>query len=131
MAKASRRALAKIVAERLSAANADGRAVMREVAAYLIENNMLADADAFINDLAEELYAQTGRLVVEVTSARPLTDEARGNLVKYLQDETQAQSVELHEIVDESLIGGLVAKTPAAELDISVRNALRQLTALA
>jgi ATP synthase F1 delta subunit len=131
MAKASRRALARVVAGRLSAEGADGPIVMREVAAYLIDNNMLADAEAFINDLAEELYAQTGRLVVEVTSARPLSDEARTNLVKYLQDETSAGSVELHETVDESLIGGLIAKTPSDELDISVRNALRQLTALA
>jgi ATP synthase F1 delta subunit len=131
MAKASRRALARVVAERLSASNADGQAIMREVAAYLLENNMAEDADAIINDIAEEIFAQTGRLVVEVTSAHALTDEARDNLVKYLQESTQAQSVELHETVDESLIGGLIAKTPSAELDVSVRNTLRQLTALA
>jgi ATP synthase F1 delta subunit len=131
MAKASRRALARVVAERLSASNADGQAIMREVAAYLLENNMAEDADAIINDIAEEIFAQTGRLVVEVTSAHALTDEARDNLVKYLQESTQAQAVELHETVDESLIGGLIAKTPSAELDVSVRNTLRQLTALA
>jgi len=131
MAKASRRALSRIVAERLSAANADGAAIMREVAAYLIEYNMVDDADALINDIAQELYAQTGRLVVEVTSARELSDEARDNLVKYLREATGAGSVELHETVDENLIGGLIARTPLAELDVSVRNKLRQLTALA
>lgn len=104
---------------------------MREVAAYLLDNNMTEEADAIVNDIAEELYVQTGRLVVEVTSAHALTEEARSNLVKYLQDTTQAQSVELHETVDESLIGGLVAKTPSAELDVSVKHSLRQLTALA
>jgi F-type H+-transporting ATPase subunit delta len=130
MAKASRRALAKIVAERLSAANADQSAIIREVAAYLLDNKMTEHADAFINDLAEELYNQTGKLVVEVTSARQLSDEARDNLVKYLQESGDAKTVELHESVDESLIGGLIAKTPSAELDISLRNTLRQLTSI-
>lgn len=133
--KASRRALARIVAARLTAhgidEKSDGKAIMREVAAYLIENHMTDDADAIINDIAEELYAQTGRLVVEVTSARKLTSVARQNLILYLQNNTKATSVELHESVDESLIGGLIAKTPSAELDLSVRHTLRQLTALA
>lgn len=127
----SRRALARIVAGRLKEPGADGRAVMQSVAAYLVQNNMTADADALINDIADEIFRQTGKLVVEVTSARALTDEARANLIQYLQAETEAGEVELHETVDESLIGGLIAKTPSAELDVSVRNKLRQLTALA
>jgi ATP synthase F1 delta subunit len=131
MAKASRHALARLVAERLSASGADGRAIMREVAAYLLENNMTEDADVLINDIADELFRQTGRLVVEVTSARALSDGARQNLTEFLQKKTDAKSVELHETVDENLIGGLIAKTPTAELDVSVRNKLRQLTALA
>ncbi|MDB5181674.1 MAG: hypothetical protein JWP13_437 [Candidatus Saccharibacteria bacterium] len=131
MAKVSRQALARVVAERLSAENSDDSAIMREVAAYLLDHNMADNADTLINDIAVELFKQTGRLVVEVTTARALTDEARTNLIKYLQDKTGATSVELHETVDESLIGGLIAKTPSAELDVSVRNTLRQLTALA
>lgn len=131
MAKASRRALARIIAERLDAANADGKAIMRETAAYLLEHNMTEDADMLVNDIAEELYHRSGKLVVEVTSARTLTDEARTNLIKYLQESTGAKNVELHETVDETLMGGLIAKTPMSELDISVRNKLRQLTALA
>jgi F0F1-type ATP synthase delta subunit len=73
----------------------------------------------------------TGKLTVEVTSAHPLTTEARRNLTTFLQTNTKADSVALHETVDESLIGGLIAKTPSAELDVSVQHTLRQLTALA
>jgi F0F1-type ATP synthase delta subunit len=131
MAGPSRRALARVVANRLAVEGADGVAIMREAAAYLIDNDMVDQADALINDIADELFIQTGRLVVEVTSARTLTEEARSNLIKYLQDATQAKAVELHESVDEGLIGGLVAKTPSAELDVSVRNTLRQLTGIA
>jgi ATP synthase F1 delta subunit len=131
MAKASRRTIARVVASRLAADKADGKAIMREVAAYLLENGMVEDADALINDIANELYERTGQLVVEVTSARPLSEEARTSLTQYLRDTTKAEDIALHELVDEDLIGGLIAKTPSAELDVSVRNKLRQLTALA
>lgn len=131
MAKMSRRTIARVVAERLTRPGADGPAVMREVAAFLLENGMATDADTLINDIADELHTLTGRLVVEVTSARPLSAEARTSLVQYLKDETRADDVELYESVDTELIGGLIAKTPSAELDVSVRNKLRQLTALA
>jgi ATP synthase F1 delta subunit len=131
MAKISRRALARIVADKLSAPSADGPAIMRGVAAFLVENRMTADADVLINDIADELFNRSGRLVVEVTSAHTLTEEARANLVRYLKDSTAANKVEVHETVNEHLIGGLIAKTPSAELDVSVRSRLRQLTSLA
>jgi F0F1-type ATP synthase delta subunit len=91
---------------------------------------MVDDADVLMNDIAEELFRQSGHLSVEVTSAHALSDEARTSLTQYLLQSTQAQSVSLHEAVDQSLIGGLVAKTPSAELDVSVRSTLRQLTGL-
>lgn len=131
MAKASRRALAKLTAARLSAPDADSTVVMKAVAAYLVDAGMADEADALMNDIAEEMFLQTGKLVVEVASARALTDEARKNLINFLQSKTGAAEVELYETVDEGLIGGLVARTPSAELDVSVRNTLRQLTGLA
>jgi hypothetical protein len=84
---------------------------------------MVDDADLIINDIADELYQQTGRLVVEVTSAHPLTDEARQQLTDYLQETTGATTVELHEMTDESLIGGLVAMAT----DLSVHELSKEL----
>lgn len=130
-AKTSRRTIAKIVAAKLAGGSADGPSIMRGLAAYLIEHNMVEDADVLINDIAEELHALTGTLTVEVTSAHPLTDSARAELVRYFQKTAGATDVDLNEMVDESLIGGLIAKTPSAELDVSVRNTVRQLTGLA
>ncbi|HSH18047.1 MAG TPA: F0F1 ATP synthase subunit delta [Candidatus Saccharimonadales bacterium] len=130
MANVSRRALARVIAGKLVAPDADEQAVMRELAAYLMEYNMTEDADVILNDIADELYQQTGRLVVEVTSARPLTDAVRAQLKAYLQETTEAGDVEMHESVDESLIGGVIIKTPSAELDLSVKSKLRQLTGL-
>lgn len=123
----SRRAIARVVAGRLSSGDADGKRVMQELAAYLVENRLVEDADLLINDIADELYQRSGRLVVEVTSAHPLSADARKRLTGYLQEQTGARQVELHELIDKDLIGGLVARTPSAELDVSIRNTLRQL----
>ncbi len=131
MAHASRRAIARVIAGQLMAPGANGQAIMHALAAYLVEHNMTPDADVIINDIADELYKQSGRLVVEVTSARQLSDDARLQLTEYMQDMTHAKTVELHETIDESLIGGLIAKTPSADLDLSVKAKLRQLTGLA
>ncbi len=129
MSQTSRRALARAVADKLSVDGADSRRIMRELAAYLVEHNMTDDADVIINDIAQELYARTGHLVVEVTSAHPLDDTTRQRIIGFFRDKTNATSVELHESINQELIGGFIAKTPSAELDTSVRSRLRQLTA--
>lgn len=131
MAKTSRRALAKIVAAKLLRSGSDSRQVMQELAAFLVVNKMTDDADVIMNNIAVELLDQAGLLTVEVTSAHGLTDEARDRLKEFLAKKTGAQSVQLHEIVDVALIGGLTAMTPSADLDASVRGTLRQLTAIA
>ncbi len=131
--KVSRRLIAQVVAAKLAEQPkaADAKHVMRELAAFLMENKLLDDADVLMNDIAEELYRLTGRLVVEVTSAHPLEDAERTRLTDYLERATGAASIDLHEAVNPGLIGGLIAKTPSAELDVSVQSTLRQLTALA
>ena len=129
--KVSRRTLASAVAAKLVAEPKRSEHWMNVLAAYLVEHDMVNDADMLINDIAHELYEQSGHLVVEVTSAEKLTDTVRKQLVEYLQRETEASSVELHESTDPDLIGGLTARTADAELDASVRSQLRKLTAIA
>lgn len=104
---------------------------MRSLGAYLIEHNMTEHADVIMNDIADELMAQADLLSVEVTSARPLEPSARERLVAFLKSETGAKDVVMHESTDEALVGGLVARTAAGEIDASIRTKLRQLTALA
>jgi F-type H+-transporting ATPase subunit delta len=67
---------------------------------------------------------------VDVTSARKLSDSVRTELKQMMQQATSAKRVELTEHLDSSLIGGLVARTPDAQLDASVRTKLKQLASL-
>lgn len=130
-AKISRRAIAKVVTNQLLAKDADSHAIMKSLAAYLVERNMTEHADVIMNDIADELMRQAELLSVEVTSARPLEPSAREQLIAYLKSATGASRVSMHESTDETLLGGLIARTAAGELDTSIRTKLRQLTALA
>jgi F0F1-type ATP synthase delta subunit len=129
--KVSRRHLAEAITAKLLSEPAKQAHWMQVLAAYLVAHDMVNDADMLINDIAHELLAQSGQLVVEVTSAEALGSAVRQELVTYLQRETDAKDVQLHESTDPALIGGLVAKTADSELDISLRTQLRQLTAIA
>jgi F-type H+-transporting ATPase subunit delta len=95
-----------------------------------MEQHQASDLDLFVNDLAYELHEQSGHLFVDVTSARKLTEAVRSELKHTLQDATGARHIELSEHVDPTLLGGLIARTPDAELDASVRTKLKQLASL-
>lgn len=127
--KTPRTTLARLIAEKLLAEPANQKRWIEALAAYLVENNRVHEADLLLNDIAHELHVQGGHLTVEVTSARPLDVEARSDLQKLLASKTGAQKVWMHETVDPELVGGVIARTPDAELDVSIANTLRQLTA--
>lgn len=129
--KISRRALADAITTKLLAADADTGHVMQTLAAYLVDHNMTQHADAIMNDIGGQLLERAGLLPVEVVSARPLAPETREQLIGFLKEQTGATQVDLHESIDETMIGGLVARTPFGELDTSIRSKLRQLTTMA
>lgn len=128
--KVSRRQLARTVAAKLLAEPARREHWVRALAAYLVETDRTDEADQVLNAIAHELLEQDGLLAVEVTSARPLTDNIRTELTDYLKKATGAAKVQMAEQVDADLVGGLVARTPNQELDTSVRSQLRRLASI-
>lgn len=130
MSKLSRRVIARVIAAKLLAEPARRSHWMRVTAAYLVENNMESDVDLLLNDIAHEIFVQGGQLFTTVTSARPLTDSVRAELKRTLQEATGAKQVAFSEQVDPSLLGGVVAQTPDAQLDLSVRTRLKQLATI-
>jgi F0F1-type ATP synthase delta subunit len=128
--KVSRRVLARTVAAKMLAEPKNAGHWIKVVAAYLLEHNLADDADLVIGDIERELFVQGGQLNVSVTSARPLSAHLREELKNYLKQATRAKHVSVSEQIDASLVGGLVAKTPDGELDLSVRSKLKQIAAL-
>ena len=61
-----------------------------------------------------------------VTTATPLTDSLRNNIVKYIK-EGSGKRVELTELVDENIIGGAIIRMGDMQLDASVSSELTEL----
>ncbi|MCL2174319.1 F0F1 ATP synthase subunit B [Candidatus Saccharibacteria bacterium] len=93
----------------------------------LPDNQQTRQAGLLLDDIEAAILQDRGHLVVNVTSAHPLNDEARAEIIKMVQQETDAKSVELVETIDDSLVGGVIVHTPDAELDASLKARLTRL----
>lgn len=129
--KLSRRDIVRVVTARLLSEPHNQALWLQRLAAYLVQHNMVDQADLLINDIAHELHVQADILTVEVVSARELSAAVQASIRQLLQRETGAQTVVMHQTVDQALLGGFVARTADAELDASVRTKLKALSALA
>lgn len=128
--KISRRVIAQAVAQKLAEEPKRRAHWLKTLAAYMVTNNMQDDVDLMVNDLVREVYALSGELLVDVTTARPLTDTLRKEIIREITHATGARDVTLAEQTDPEILGGFIARTPDAELDASVRTKLKQLASI-
>ncbi|MEK7153287.1 MAG: ATP synthase F1 subunit delta [Acidobacteriota bacterium] len=128
--KTSRRVIARTIAAKLLEEPQRRKHWVQVLAAYLVDVNRVQELDLVVNDIAHELFEQKGELLVDVASARPLTEQVRAELKKVLADATSAKHIDLAEHIDPYLLGGLIARTPDAQLDVSVRTTLKQLATI-
>lgn len=74
------------------------------------------------------LYNEKNKIIEAfVTTARTLDPQERSSVVETILKKTLATSVELNEIIDERLLGGIKIKIVDRVYDGSVRNTLKQL----
>lgn len=130
MNKISQRTFAKTIAQKMIQEPAKRKHWVAMLAAYMLETGITDKVDAVANDVAREIFVQSGELLVHVTSARPLSDATRKQVAHIIKEQSGAKNVTLDEAVDPSLLGGLIARTPDAELDLSVRSKLKQLASI-
>lgn len=109
----------------------DKTQIVQQLAAYLMTTKRVHEVDLLVNDVARALQTATGTVSAEVITARPLSPEVARTIEAQILRETGAVNVQMSNVVDESLHGGAIIKTPDAEQDASVRGALQRLTALA
>lgn len=117
----SRRKIAEFVAARLLAGGTV-KDVLREVAAHLIDNRRTREIDLLVREI-EDVLAERGVVVANVTTAHPLTDTLRGEINTIIG----AKSLQLRESVDESVLGGVRIDMPGKQFDGTIQ---RKLTAL-
>jgi F-type H+-transporting ATPase subunit delta len=98
----------------------------RGLVSFLVSSGRVRDLPAIIDRLVEQAAEQRSEAVAEVRSAIPLDDSQRERLAEALSRATKRQ-VSVKVIVDESVIGGIVAQVGDQVIDGSVRNRLNQL----
>jgi F-type H+-transporting ATPase subunit delta len=81
-----------------------------------------------VDRFAELLRAERGISLAEVRTALPLDEEQRRAIDKRLRELTGNQ-IEINEIVDESLIGGVAVRIGDQLYDASIRSRLERLRA--
>jgi F-type H+-transporting ATPase subunit delta len=95
---------------------------------YLIDQRRLIDFDRIVAAYAELADNAAGLVTAEVVAASPLDDRRQDRLRRALSERT-GREVRLEIEVDDSLIGGAIAKVGDLVFDGSLRTQLGQLRA--
>ena len=81
----------------------------------------------YLHDIIEDFRGQVaearGMIVSRITTAAPMTDDARTRLIERLQAKT-GKTIELDEKVDPSIIGGMIVILGDQIIDGSIKNKL-------
>ena len=91
----------------------------------LLQNHRLADLSEVNRQFVQELDRRSNVVTAQVTTARPLPQDAQESLRAKLSQMT-GRSVRLEFEVDDSLIGGVVTRIGSTLYDGSVRGQLEQ-----
>ena len=98
------------------------KSAVHEFVMLLANDHRLTHADHIISEFVRIAKKKDGVVELTLTSARPLESGVRQKITSVF-----GSTVELTERVDESLIGGFVAKTRDMIMDVSIKGRLNQL----
>jgi F-type H+-transporting ATPase subunit delta len=122
----SRRRLAEYVADQL-VKGAPVKPLLARVASYLVDRRQVNQAELVVRDIEVILARDHGVVLANVISARELSKSLINNIEQFVARAEGAKQVEVNTSVDPSLLGGVIIRTPRAELDTTVRKKLNAL----
>lgn len=96
---------------------------------FVVGAGRARDLPAIIDALVGKAASQKNKVVAEVRTAYPLTDDQRTRMAAALANATGKQ-VEVKVIIDASVLGGVVAQVGDTVIDGSIRRRLEQLKSL-
>lgn len=126
MNRLSHRRIASYAAAQLGS-GAKPRVVATALAAYLVATKQSQKVDSLLADIRYQFAYSHGVLQASVTSARPLAPDQKTSLSRSLMQHYGARRVELHEVVDPAVLGGVKIDTPDKTLDQTTRSRLQAL----
>jgi F-type H+-transporting ATPase subunit delta len=92
----------------------------------LLQNQRLPDLGEVYQRFVQIIDERSGVVAAQVTTARPIADEAREDLRRRLE-QVSGKKVRMSFATDPELIGGVVTRVGSTVYDGSVRNQLQQL----
>lgn len=119
----SRRKLSDYAAKRL-AAGENQLKVIRELAAYLVDMGRTREQELLVRDL-EQALAVNGIVIADVASAYALSSQLKLEVKKLVG----GSRVQLREVVDPTLLGGIRVDIPGKRFDGTIRYKLQALKA--
>jgi F0F1-type ATP synthase delta subunit len=120
----SRRQLARYAADQLLD-NRPVNAVIKELAAVLVQTGRTGQAQLLAADIAWELERRGEVASAQVTTARGLSQDLRRQITAHVKKAAKVDQVIIDENIDPSVIGGLRIDTAAHSWDKTIK---RQLT---
>jgi F-type H+-transporting ATPase subunit delta len=117
----SRRKIAEFAADELLKGTPKKK-VLAQVAAYLVTSGRTRELELLVRDI-EDMLADRGVVVADVTTTHTLTQATKTEIHKLVG----AKSLQIRELIDESVLGGVRVDVPGRRFDGTI---LRKLTAL-
>ena len=103
----------------------DGTGTMENFLCLLVERHRIRKLGEIRDDFNKLYHEQFGVAEVFVTSAAPLIEKQRGELIQVLSKKLH-KTVELRESVDPSLLGGMIVQYGDTRMDNSLRTRMQQ-----
>lgn len=115
----SRTKLARYAADQLTSGN---RAVIRELAAYLVDSSRTGEVDLVLRAVYDELETR-GIVLADVFSANKIDADTK-SAIKSL---TGASQLEIREHISGDVLGGIRINTASRVIDATLKNRLMKL----
>lgn len=126
MAVYSRTKLAAHIADAIK--KGSDESIAESVAAYLIQAGKTADLDSVMRDVQEIRAAQHGVVELTARSAYPLDSAEKAEIERVAKGQYPgAKEVIIHEVHDESVVGGASLSLAQANLDATIKTKLNRL----
>lgn len=118
-----RRKIAEYAANELVGGTSKKEVIAR-VAAYLVTTRRTRELELLVRDI-EDMLAERGVVVANVTSAHSLTEAAKNEIRGLIG----ADSLHLREVIDETVLGGVRIDFSGKRFDGTIRHKLNALKA--
>lgn len=105
---------------------AEAKGLILKFVNFLHKRQDLNKASAIVAELENLFDEKNGEEKAELLSARPLSPEAKQQIISYLQNKVGGKGLKLEETIDSTLIGGFVLRYKGLVIDGSLQNNLRK-----